>query len=145
MVPFLKLHIFLVTRFCHVYQQNLCQYLHLCHEPLLKLQVYGCQSLFLLLIFIDFKVTISVPDRDQVSISPNHLYFEFLKNFADANAAPASNRLQWIYDNHPMELVNAWGHATKSWHKHSARARGKDGKLFKFTHSGGTVTAVHIP
>ncbi|MCG7855878.1 hypothetical protein MD537_02815 [Flavihumibacter sediminis] len=89
--------------------------------------------------------TISVPDRDQASISPNNLYFEFLKNFADANAAPATNRLQWIYDNHPMELVNAWGHATRSWHKHSARARGKDGKLFKFTHSGGTVTAVHIP
>ncbi len=77
--------------------------------------------------------------------SEEDLYFEFLKNFADANSAPATNRLQWIYDNHPMELVNAWGHATKSWHKHSARARGKDGKLFKFTHSGGTVTAVHIP
>jgi hypothetical protein len=86
--------------------------------------------------------TISVPSRAQPDRSPNARYFEVLEDFADANSGPADDRLQWFYDNHPMELVRAWGHATQLWNKSHARARGKDGKFYKFKLVAGQVEAV---
>jgi hypothetical protein len=89
-----------------------------------------------------WNTTIGVPTRAQEDRSPNVRFFAFLEEFATANSAPATGRLQWFYDNHPMELVRAWGHATQLWYKSNARARGKDGKLYKFKLVGGKIEAV---
>lgn len=91
-----------------------------------------------------WNTTVGLPSWNQADRSPNVRYFEFLESFATANinpATPPTNLLQWFYDNHPMELVRAWGHATQRWNKNSARARGKDGKLYKFKLDAGQIKA----
>lgn len=86
--------------------------------------------------------TISVPSRSQPDRSPNARYFEYLEDFAEANSGPVDDRLQWFYDNHAIELVRAWGHATQLWNKGNARARGKDGKFYKFKLDAGKIVEV---
>lgn len=91
-----------------------------------------------------WNTTVGLPAWNQADRSPNVRYFEFLESFAAANVDPAhppANLLQWFYDNHPMELVRAWGHATQRWIKNAARARGKDGKLYKFKLDAGQIKA----
>ena len=91
-----------------------------------------------------WNTTVGLPAWNQADRSPNVRYFEFLQTFANANlgSATPANLLQWFFDNHPMELVRAWGHATQRWIKGAARARGKDGKLYKFKLEGGQIKEV---
>lgn len=92
-----------------------------------------------------WNTTVGLPAWNQADRSPNVRYFEYLQDFANANIDPnnrPANLLQWFYDNHPMELVRAWGHATQRWIKGAARARGKDGKLYKFKLEAGQIKEV---
>jgi hypothetical protein len=69
--------------------------------------------------------TIGVPHYSDAAKSPNLRFFDYLTDFANSHTAPPTGRLQWFYDNHPMELVNAWGHATRTHIPGNARARGQ--------------------
>jgi hypothetical protein len=67
------------------------------------------------------------------SKSVNKRFFEYLDIYiAGASSVPKTDRVVWLYDNDPMQLVKAWGWATKSVRQSQARARGQDGKHYKF-------------
>lgn len=52
--------------------------------------------------------TISVPGWNQTSVGER--FFEYLVQYAQSNSGVSANdRLQWFYDNQPLELVRAWG------------------------------------
>jgi hypothetical protein len=67
------------------------------------------------------------------SKSVNKRFFEYLDIYiAGASSVPKKDRVVWLYDNDPMQLVKAWGWATKYIRQSQARARGQDGKHYKF-------------
>lgn len=67
------------------------------------------------------------------SKSVNKRFFEYLDIYiAGASSVPKTDRVTWLYDNDSMQLVKAWGWATKFVRQSQARARDKDGKHYKF-------------
>lgn len=76
--------------------------------------------------------SVSVPRSEKKSV--NKRFFEYLNTYiaTSKKKVPATDRVVWLYDNDPMELVKAWGWATKYFYQSQARSRDKDGKFFKF-------------
>ncbi|MGH6894584.1 MAG: hypothetical protein ACREEP_20245 [Dongiaceae bacterium] len=75
--------------------------------------------------------SIRIPKRSEPSV--NERFFDFLETRATTDTrVPKTDRLVWFYDNDSMQLVRAWGRATKNWFSGQARARDKDGNFYKF-------------
>jgi hypothetical protein len=75
--------------------------------------------------------SIGVPKTEAKSV--NKRFFEYLDKYIAKEAKVGkTDRVVWIYDNDSMQLVKAWGWATKYWFQEQARARDKDGKFYKF-------------
>jgi hypothetical protein len=86
-------------------------------------------------IILGWDGSISVPPRNaEAKKKVSDRFFYYLnKYYAPTNAAvPGSDRLKWFYQNQPMDIINAWGYATRYWFSDKARVRGKDGKLYRF-------------
>lgn len=89
-------------------------------------------------VILAWDATIRVPKRHEASV--NEAFFDHLDAYATANGGPAADRLDWFYKNNSMELVRAWGQATRTWFSSQARARDKDGKFYKFVRNKKTGT-----
>jgi hypothetical protein len=76
--------------------------------------------------------SISLPKSEKSSV--NKRFFEYIDKYIalDPKKVPQTDRLIWLYDNDPMQLVKAWGWATKYWKQSRARARDRDGNFWKF-------------
>jgi hypothetical protein len=76
--------------------------------------------------------SISLPKTEATSV--NKRFFEYLDTFASdaTRSVPASDRVTWFHANESMQLVKAWGWATKRWKPSLARARDKDGNYYKY-------------
>jgi len=100
-------------------------------------------------IVLGWDTTIAVPRSNWPSI--NDRFFEYLNQYVKSNSSVAAkDRLDWFYGNQPMELVRAWGHAARGYEGHKsqsrlwehARARHKDGTLYRFEVQKGVVQPV---
>jgi len=76
--------------------------------------------------------SISLPKSEAKSV--NKRFFEYLDIYAKDpdKKVPGTDRVIWYHDNESMQLVKAWGWATKLWKPDRARARDKDGKYYKY-------------
>jgi hypothetical protein len=75
--------------------------------------------------------SVTVPREESKSV--NKRFFAYLDTYyAGATNVPNADRVIWLYDNDPMQLVKAWGWATKNFYQSQARARDKGGTLYKF-------------
>jgi hypothetical protein len=82
-------------------------------------------------IILGWERSTATPRADQESV--NRRFFEYLDAFVqEQTEVPAEDRLEWFYRNHPMELIRAWGHATRNWLLERARARDSSGNFYKF-------------
>jgi len=82
-------------------------------------------------IILGWERSTATPRADQQSV--NKRFFEYLDGFIQKQTdVPAEDRLEWFYHNHPMELIRAWGHATRNWLQQRARARDHHGNFYKF-------------
>jgi hypothetical protein len=92
---------------------------------------------------------IRIPKIEDGEPSVNGRFFDYLARYAKSNSkVPTSDKLEWFYDNEPMELVRAWGHACLAYRTKGqtglwtyARARHSDGQYYKFTYDTTTKTA----
>lgn len=76
--------------------------------------------------------SIALPKSEAQSV--NKRFFGYLDIYAKEPARKVSprDRVTWFHDNDSIELVKAWGWATKRWKQAQARARDKDGSFYKF-------------
>jgi hypothetical protein len=76
--------------------------------------------------------SIALPKTEAKSV--NKRFFEYLDIYAKepARNVSSSDRVTWFHNNDSMQLVKAWGWATKGWKQAQARARDKDGSFYKF-------------
>lgn len=82
-------------------------------------------------IVLGWERSVAIPRAGQESV--NGRFFEYLDGFVQKQAnVPDEDRLEWFYQNHPMELVRAWGEATRNWLQQRARARDRLGDFYKF-------------
>lgn len=94
---------------------------------------------------LGWDTTIAIPKQSAPSI--NKGFFDHLAAYWKASSSvPATgHRLQWLYDNDPMELIRAWGAGCAAYRKSSsakrmwsnAHARHPDGTFYKFEWKGG--------
>jgi len=82
-------------------------------------------------IILGWERSTATPRADQESV--NTRFFEYLDAFVqEQTEVPVEDRLEWFHHNHPMELIRAWGHATRNWLQERARARDHQGNFYKF-------------
>jgi hypothetical protein len=82
-------------------------------------------------IILGWERSTATPRADQQSV--NKRFFNYLSGVRPKQTeVPAEDRLEWFYRNHPMELIRAWGHATRNWLLERARARDSSGNFYKF-------------
>jgi hypothetical protein len=80
-----------------------------------------------------WNTSIGLPKSEKKSISKR--FFEYIDIYAKGEKGkklPATERLQWLYDNDSIRLVEAWGWATKFVHSSGARVRDKDGTYYSY-------------
>ena len=83
-------------------------------------------------------------------VSMNVRFFDHLKEYATARGGvPPGDRLRWFYENEPLQLVRAWGHAALGFAGGAqdalwtgARARNADGSYYRFEAKAGKAEPV---
>ncbi len=101
-------------------------------------------------IVLGWNSTMVVPRRDWPSV--NTQFFDFLDGqLAGHRRAPNTNKLAWLYQNHPMDVINAWGDAVSQYRTHRrrslwtrARARHSNGTYYRFRFRNGQVVPVEL-
>jgi hypothetical protein len=99
-------------------------------------------------VVLGWDTTISIPRAGK---SVNATFFDALNAYAASNSkVPARERLQWLFEYEPMEIVRAWGQGAYEQRKQSnrlwthARARGKDGNFYRYEEKGGRAEPVKV-
>lgn len=95
-------------------------------------------------VILAWERSIAVPSW-RSGITVNGRFFDYIDNFEKTNGKlPATERLAWLYEHEPMELVKAWGYATIPWLSRQARARSKDGTFYRFDVDKSKETATPV-
>lgn len=103
-------------------------------------------------IILGFSNTIRVPrSATRNIVTP---FFNYIQDVITAlprgnNVAPppSTNFIEYLYRNHPLEIVKAWGYANYEYRKHhykSARARDNKGDYYKYGYNKATKEIVLV-